>query len=261
MKQFNLEDYKKNPDQILVLEHYKDPAECWIIRDAEIAKNKRLAVRVPDTGYQTEEVVIADGDAICDKDGNMVGYLKIAESGERIKIPISELVTILELLNIGQSVDFSCEEGEDFWGVRKVQGFDCDTILIGSWGGGETVAIDLVHKYTPEYLEESVKQALRDHTDDFIYWEVTKPEPEEETEITLLFSADAWHSTSSKELVAVFSDRNELEEYLSEMENQGELTDEDIAMLYRIDQTQGRDLNYSITTEKINPRYDNGNKR
>lgn len=79
---------------------------------------------------------------------------------------------------------------------------------------------------------------------------------QEEEEIFLLFSADAWHSTSSKELVGVFSDRDKLDDYLCEMERQGELIDEDIAMLNRIEQTQGRDINYSFTTEKINPKYE-----
>lgn len=100
-----------------------------------------------------------------------------------------------------------------------------------------------------EYKEKPNQTLATEHC-------IDTAQQEEEEEIYLLFSADAWHSTSSKELVGVFSDRDKLDSYLCEMERQGELTDEDIAILNRIEQTQGRDINYSFTTEKINPKYE-----
>lgn len=73
--------------------------------------------------------------------------------------------------------------------------------------------------------------------------------------VIMLYSTDAWHSQSSRELVGVFSGQGELNRYLSEMEQANELTDEDMAMLVSQNQTQGRDTNYLVETEKINPKY------
>lgn len=74
-------------------------------------------------------------------------------------------------------------------------------------------------------------------------------------EVLLLYSTDAWHSHSSRELLGIFSGQNELDKYLSDMERANRLTDEDMVMLVRHKQTQGRDTNYLVTTEILNPQY------
>nr|DAE55300.1 MAG TPA: hypothetical protein [Caudoviricetes sp.] len=74
--------------------------------------------------------------------------------------------------------------------------------------------------------------------------------------VILLYSTDAWHSHSSRELIGAFSDQDKLDKYLSEMEQADELTDEDMMMLANHGQTQGRNTNYLIETEKINPEYE-----
>lgn len=75
-------------------------------------------------------------------------------------------------------------------------------------------------------------------------------------EVTLLYSTDAWHSQSSRELLGAFSGQDELDKYLSDMERANRLTDEYMVMLARHGQTQGRDTNYLIETEKLNPEYE-----
>lgn len=43
------------------------------------------------------------------------------------------------------------------------------------------------------------------------------------------------------------------------MKRAGKLSDEDMAMLINYNQTQGRDINYLVETEKINPKYERKN--
>lgn len=74
--------------------------------------------------------------------------------------------------------------------------------------------------------------------------------------VILLYSTDAWHSHSSRELIGAFSDQEKLDKYLSKMERANKLTDEDMIMLANHGQTQGRDTNYLIETEKLNPEYE-----
>lgn len=76
-------------------------------------------------------------------------------------------------------------------------------------------------------------------------------------EVTLLYSTDAWHSHSSRELVGVFSSPDKLNGYLSKMKKNKRLTDEDLKMLAEHNQTQGNNTNYLIEIEKVNPQYDN----
>jgi hypothetical protein len=75
-------------------------------------------------------------------------------------------------------------------------------------------------------------------------------------EVLLLYSTDAWHSHSSRELLGAFSRQDELDKYLSDMAQANRLTDEDMVRLVRHRQTQGRDTNYLIETEKLNPKYE-----
>lgn len=74
-------------------------------------------------------------------------------------------------------------------------------------------------------------------------------------EVHILYSTDAWHSHSSRELIGVFSDRETLDGYVYKMRRKAKLSDDDLAGLNREDQTHGRDTNYLITTEILNPQY------
>lgn len=74
--------------------------------------------------------------------------------------------------------------------------------------------------------------------------------------VILLYSTDAWHSNSSRELIGAFSDQDKLDKYLSKMEQANKLTEEDMIMLANHGQTQGRNTNYLIETEILNPEYE-----
>lgn len=79
---------------------------------------------------------------------------------------------------------------------------------------------------------------------------------EESQKVIILYSTDAWHSHSSEEMLGIFSDRGKLNEYLQKLSKDVGLTDYDMELLQSINQTQGREANYRISTEKINPKYE-----
>ena len=76
-------------------------------------------------------------------------------------------------------------------------------------------------------------------------------------EAKLLYTCDAWHSHRSKSLQGIFTDEKAFKQYLEDMrkDKKNKLSREDIQELRQYNQTQGRDLNYLIDIEEINPQY------
>lgn len=74
-------------------------------------------------------------------------------------------------------------------------------------------------------------------------------------DVFLLHRCDAWHTPDSMELIAVFTEHRYLEAYLRKMKFWREITQEEIDELLSSYQTQGRDTNYFILPQKINPEY------
>lgn len=255
MKEFDIKEFQQNPNLTLVLQHYKEPFEYWLVKDSLVVMDKELAIRVPDTGYNTSDVVLADGSDIRDMDNNLVGTLKLAEPGEFLQMSIDTLAQLVIAMNFGDSHYFSCDDDSDHWGVTKLRLFDGNCIIVGCCGGGDTQLYDLDHGGNIHEITDFLKRALEDHTTDFIYWEVPRiaPEEEESHEVFLLYSTDAWHSRASRELIAVFSDREKLDEYIEAMGEEFNLSGNDIAMLLNQDQTQSREVNYLIESETMNP--------
>jgi len=69
------------------------------------------------------------------------------------------------------------------------------------------------------------------------------------SEIYLLYSCDAWHTYSSMKLLGVFDNMNTMaENYLTSL-----LSVEEVAEILENSQTQGRETNYIILTEPLNP--------
>ena len=71
----------------------------------------------------------------------------------------------------------------------------------------------------------------------------------------LLYSCDAWHTHSSKELLGVFTDNDRFNDYIGDMKSSGKLSGEDAEDLLSQNQTQGLDENYIIDEEELNPLY------
>lgn len=255
MKNFNLEEYIKNPNQILVLEHYKEPFEYWPVKAATVVMGKRLAISTPETGYVTDEIEIADGDVIRDEDHNLVGYIRVAEPGDVLLISINTLSQMVANMKVGDTIDFNCREDSDCWGIHKIHILGADVLVIGSYGGGSTCLHDLTIDCTQNDVHEFLTHTLDDKPSGDVYWEIPKPKDKAPQEIILLYSADAWRSHSSMRLEGVFSGRDTLNSYLNQMKCCDELTDYDLQMLSEQNQTQGRDTNYLIETETINPSY------
>lgn len=74
-------------------------------------------------------------------------------------------------------------------------------------------------------------------------------------EVKILYETDVWHSHSSKEIVGVFSDADELDIYLKKMVRKRKITQEDYEELLRQNQTQGRQNNFMIEEEELNPKF------
>ncbi|MDR3266215.1 MAG: hypothetical protein LBT24_01410 [Tannerella sp.] len=74
-------------------------------------------------------------------------------------------------------------------------------------------------------------------------------------EIYLLYSCNAWHSYDSFRLMGVFTNKKALQRYLSGMGKAKMLTKEDLEQLRRDKQTQGKERNYLIEEQEINPKY------
>lgn len=77
----------------------------------------------------------------------------------------------------------------------------------------------------------------------------------EENEVILFYSCNAWHEHSSKDLIGVFTDERAYRQYLDDLKKDKKLSKEDIDELDRLNQTQGRSLNYLIEIEELNPTY------
>lgn len=75
-------------------------------------------------------------------------------------------------------------------------------------------------------------------------------------EAIVLFSCDAWHTHSSKDLVGVFTNKAAYKQYLSDMKDDKKLSTEDLKDMELYQQTQGRDMNYLIELHEINPKYE-----
>ena len=76
-------------------------------------------------------------------------------------------------------------------------------------------------------------------------------------EAKLLYTCDAWHSQGSMSLQGIFTDEKAFKQYLDDMrkDKKNKLSREDIQELCQYNQTQGRDLNYLIEIEDLNPSY------
>ncbi len=77
----------------------------------------------------------------------------------------------------------------------------------------------------------------------------------EKNHVLLLYKCDAWHTHSSKELMAAFNDPDRFREYIEDMVSSGKLQEEDAYDLLKGEQTQGLDENYIVEDEKLNPYF------
>lgn len=72
--------------------------------------------------------------------------------------------------------------------------------------------------------------------------------------VLLLYTCDAWHTASSKELVAPFSNEYRLKQYLDGLVA-GKLKPYDVECLQEKKQTQGHETNYMIEEFPVDPTY------
>lgn len=171
MKKFNIEELKKAPQRVLMIQHYQPETPIlWLVPKPGVMVDDRVAIRMPETGYVTDDVILVDAcGEIRDCDGNMVGTLCFAESSDNARVSIEELGKMVEQLPIGGAIDFTCDEDSDHWGIQKLRLFDGEIIAIGSYGGGMTTMLDRQFSSEAEELYAFIKDSLHDHTPDCVY--------------------------------------------------------------------------------------------
>ena len=177
MRNFTLEEYKKNRNVTLVLEHSHCPdMGHWIVSKAEVVLNELLVFQVPETGYDTPKYFMFDDsmEEVRDFDENIVGILCIADPGERITISLDELSRLVADMRIGEIINFGCFESSIRWGVTKVRLIDSSCIVIGCHGSGNHQFYDLTHGSGTTDIASFLSLNLKDHTTGFIFYEIPK---------------------------------------------------------------------------------------
>lgn len=71
----------------------------------------------------------------------------------------------------------------------------------------------------------------------------------------ILYSCNAWHEHSSKRLLGVFTRPAMLDKFLIAMKKRSLINDNDMDMLLEHFQTQGKNINYMIEMEDLNPKF------
>ena len=74
--------------------------------------------------------------------------------------------------------------------------------------------------------------------------------------VLMFYECDVWHTRSSMNLLGAFSDMLRLEDYLDKMRKDKKITEDDIEELRHSGQTQGKEINYYIDTQILNPEYE-----
>lgn len=84
---------------------------------------------------------------------------------------------------------------------------------------------------------------------------VSLKEQDKKGQVRVIFTTDAWHSHSSRQMIGVFSRMDKalkgIEEHAKSSE-EGEISSHDLELLQDIGQTQGRGENYIIETVELN---------
>ena len=72
----------------------------------------------------------------------------------------------------------------------------------------------------------------------------------------ILYKGDAWLSTASLRLVAVFTQAASLGKFLKELARTENLSEKELECLIRCKQTQGLTTNYLIEYQEFDPEYE-----
>lgn len=164
--EFNIEEYKKNPERKLILRHYRqEQSMVWPVEEIQIAIGDIIVIKTPDTGYSTNKYQALDGDELRDEGHNLVGTLEFAN--ERLTMP--EFIERLVALPLDCTIDFSTEDDKEHFGVTKLERFNTALLLFSMYGGGYSHVYDIKGDVDNKDLQEFTEEYLRDYFSEFIY--------------------------------------------------------------------------------------------
>lgn len=95
------------------------------------------------------------------------------------QISTQELAKKAFVLAVGNSIDFSCQQEEDYiWGISKIRELDADLIIWGIYGGGMSFMHDLTADSDATELATSIKRSLPPYAEKKV-WIKTNKQPAE----------------------------------------------------------------------------------
>jgi hypothetical protein len=164
MRTFNINEFKKHPGRKLILRHYrKEQPEIWAIEEAQATIGEQLVIKVPTTGYDTEDYKLVSYDCeVREKDGNMVGTVEFATE----EITLDAFADRLLNLPLEETLEFTCgidEECEFVATKIKV----ADSILLVVAAKGEINSF--THNISTGKLTEELGNFLQDDIADYLY--------------------------------------------------------------------------------------------
>lgn len=84
---------------------------------------------------------------------------------------LKELAVMAYNLPVNNEIGFSCDEDANFWAIRKINIFDGNILLVGSFGGGLTCSLDLQIDGGSDEIETFLTNVLQDHAANEVYVE------------------------------------------------------------------------------------------
>lgn len=86
-------------------------------------------------------------------------------NNEVLKYTLNAYVSEVEILEAGQSLDFSTEEDGTYWGFQKIRIFDGIIIVVGLYGGGHTYSMNIDDDTESSEIYDFLYDVLRDDLD------------------------------------------------------------------------------------------------
>jgi hypothetical protein len=216
MSIFDIDELKRSPGRKLILQHYRgSEPEIWPVEEAQITIGNRLMIKVPGTGYATDDYALADGACIRDRDGNLVGVLEFASE----EITLKEFAQRLYSMPVDDSLDFTCSlENSCCFGAKKIRVFDSTLVIIAAYGGNESFLHDLSNTVNADSLCEELQCGLSGHLDEnqYIYIDRHPKTPQSEKTETFQERIDKLRYELIQSIVKILKENGLTELILSE---------------------------------------------
>lgn len=178
MTEIDIERIKTRPKTKLILRNNtNNKFTSWLIPRWELVMGNRLVIEMPNTGYNTKEIVLTSTSGkVKDLDGNTVGIVVMPDKSEVIHIKKHEFARAIYDMEFGDTLYFydKWDGGDNYssgWGITKVKLIDSPMLVMGVYGGSGSSVFDLNTDTTIDEIEDYLNDELNCKIDDEIYFE------------------------------------------------------------------------------------------